>query len=145
MKWALPVLALIVALAGPACEDEGARGGFGQQPPPSATPSPAASASPEAEIREVEVAAIPGPAYSPDSLRVRAGETVRILLRNEDDQDHTFVVDELPVLILASAGQTVPVEVAVHPDRRGRMPFYCQIDGHRGQGMEGTLLVSRSG
>jgi plastocyanin len=137
---ALAVLAVVLGLM--ACEAEDDRGGFGTQPAP---PSSSASASPTGEapeVRSLEVSAVPGPAYSPGTLRAGPGEVVEIVLSNEDDQDHTFVVDDLPVLILASAGQIVRTQVPIHPDRRGRFPYYCQIDGHRAQGMEGTLRVS---
>jgi uncharacterized cupredoxin-like copper-binding protein len=55
--------------------------------------------------------------------------------------DHTFVVDELTVLMLAGPGQTVRATVALHPGNRGTFAFYCRIPGHRAAGMEGRIRV----
>jgi uncharacterized cupredoxin-like copper-binding protein len=51
------------------------------------------------------------------------------------------VVDELNVLMLAGPGQRLRATVAVHPDQRGTLLFYCRIPGHRDGGMEGRITV----
>jgi nitrite reductase (NO-forming) len=79
--------------------------------------------------------------YDREVLRVAAGSTVEFAFQNLDGQDHTFVVDELNVAMLAGPGQTLRATVAVHPRNRGTFAFHCRIPGHREGGMEGRVIV----
>jgi nitrite reductase (NO-forming) len=81
--------------------------------------------------------------FDPEQLELLAGKTGQIVLQNQDDEEHTFVINELNVAMLAAPGQTVRAEVQVHPANTGRFPFYCSIPGHRAAGMEGSVLVRR--
>jgi plastocyanin len=114
--------------------------GFGPAPPlPAAPATVSPSLTPTPRTLRVRV---PGElSFSPQRLRTGAGETSIIEVANLDDRDHTFVVDELNVLILAGPGQRIRAEVAVHPDLRGTFSFYCRIPGHRAGGMEGRITV----
>jgi nitrite reductase (NO-forming) len=79
--------------------------------------------------------------FEPAELRVPGGAPVEVVFQNRDVQDHTFVVDELPVLMLAGPGQTVRATVSLGRGNRGTFAFYCRIAGHRAGGMEGRLRV----
>ena len=60
---------------------------------------------------------------------MRAGSTSAVEFHNLDQQPHTFVVDELNVLMLAGPGQRLRATVAVHPDQRGTFLFYAGSPG----------------
>lgn len=124
------------------CTEQGDRGGFGDAPPPTVTPSPSPTESePEGPEQRVRVSAPGGFRYDPRALEIRAGRIIEIEFANGDGQDHTFVVSELPVAILAGAGQTVTATVEVDRANTGRFAFFCSIAGHRDAGMEGTITV----
>src|SRR5688500_14479637 len=101
---------------------------FGDPPPPSPTPALPATSSPT-PASSLRIRAPSGLRFDPTELRVPAAATVEVLFQNRDDQDHTFVVDELAVLMLAGPGQTVRATVALHPGNRGTFVFYCRIPG----------------
>lgn len=124
------------------CTEQGDRGGFGNPPPPTrpASPSPT-EAEAEEPTQVVRVSAPGGFRFEPQALEVRAGEITEIEFANGDGQDHTFVVSELPVAMLAGAGQTVRATVEIDRRNTGRFAFFCSISGHRDAGMEGTIVV----
>jgi nitrite reductase (NO-forming) len=78
--------------------------------------------------------------FDPTDLEIRAGVN-ELELANRDSREHTLVISELAVAILAGAGQTVRSTVVVHRRNRGRFPFFCSIPGHREAGMEGMIEV----
>jgi uncharacterized cupredoxin-like copper-binding protein len=120
----------------------GCRGpqGFGEPPPASPRPVPTTTASPDAGP-SLRIRAPGGLRFEPSAIRAPAGATVEILFENRNGQDHTFMVDELTVLMLAGPGQSVRASVALHPRNRGTFAFYCRIPGHREGGMEGRITV----
>lgn len=95
--------------------------------------------------------------YEPDAIALRRGEQVRIVLENEGITLHDFKVEGLEADVIESRssgalsggeGQVfVGVEVGQRgvlvfiPQESGTFTFYCTIEGHREQGMEGTLTV----
>jgi nitrite reductase (NO-forming) len=114
----------------------------GVRRPPSSIATPRSPGDTLADPRLL--ASDPGPGglrFDPTDLRVPTGATVEVLFENRDEQDHTFVIDELTVLMLAGLGQTVRATVALHPGTRGTFAFYCRIPGHRASGMEGRIRV----
>ena len=121
------------------CAPGADRGGFGELPasdPPPSTPVEASTPDPAL----VRVSA-PGMRFEPDLLEIGAGDSTEIELANEDSQEHTLVISDLAVAILAGAGQTVRSTVVVHKRNRGVFPFFCSIPGHREAGMEGLVEV----
>jgi hypothetical protein len=103
--------------------------------PPPATDSPPFSSDEETPaVTEVAVRAPGGLRFEPNLLEARAGAQLEIALQNLDQQDHTFAVDELNVLMLAAAGQTVRATVSIHRPNAGRFSFSCSIPGHRERG-----------
>jgi len=78
--------------------------------------------------------------FKPDEIRVKKGDTVKIILNSVDGVAHNFVIDELNVTSQTiSAGQTTQVEFI--PEKTGIFEFYCNIGNHRQMGMKGTLIV----
>lgn len=98
--------------------------------------------------------------FTPDTLTVRRGETVRLVFRNEGKQLHEFVLgtqkeleehaalmvkfpnmehDE-PYMIHVPAGKTG--EIVWTFNRAGVFDFACLIPGHHQAGMVGKVSVS---
>jgi uncharacterized cupredoxin-like copper-binding protein len=98
--------------------------------------------------------------FTPDSLTVRRGETVRLVFRNEGEQLHEFVLgtqkeleehaalmvkfpnmehDE-PYMVHVPAGKTG--EIIWTFNRAGDFDFACLIPGHYQAGMVGKVSVS---
>ncbi len=79
-------------------------------------------------------------AFSPDVIRVRAGDWLVITLRNEDPVFHDLEVEGLAnVDVGARPGQTADLRVRL--DRSGTWEFVCTVPGHAEAGMRGTLVV----
>ena len=136
-------VAVVLLLLLAACEES--RGGFGTAPPPTTSPAapaepPTGSSSEPAE--RLRVVAPGGLRFSPTELVAPSDKVVAIELANEDDEEHTLVISELAVAMLAGPGQTVRTEIAIDRGNRGEFVFYCSIAGHREGGMEGTLRVA---
>lgn len=70
--------------------------------------------------------------------RVQARRARPLTLFVESAGDHSFVVPSLAVRALLRDGTNV---LFVVPTRAGEFPFYCELPGHREQGMAGTLTV----
>jgi uncharacterized cupredoxin-like copper-binding protein len=90
------------------------------------------------------------------TLHVRAGTTVRFLVRNHDPIAHEFVVGDRQVHLRHQRGREsshppVPGEVSVAADdvgvtfyrfaAAGRYEFACHLPGHYGFGMKGWIVV----
>lgn len=78
--------------------------------------------------------------YNPDEIKVKKGDTVKIVLTSGDSMPHDFVIDELNIQSdQVTQGQTA--EVTFVADRAGEYEYYCSVGNHREQGMVGTLVV----
>jgi plastocyanin len=78
--------------------------------------------------------------FSPDSVEAPAG-TVTIALENLGSLQHTFVIeDHESELKLSVSGSGDADSGSIDLDA-GEYVFYCDVPGHRGAGMEGTLTV----
>jgi plastocyanin len=73
-------------------------------------------------------------AFDPTELSVAAGET--ITLRNEDDVEHSFTIDDPDIDAEAEGGEEATVDA---PDQPGTYDFHCRY--HPDQ-MTGTLTVT---
>jgi plastocyanin len=77
--------------------------------------------------------------FKPDQLTAKAGVTTMKL--TDDGGIHTLVFDgKFPgfMLEVSGGGDTSTGKVDLKP---GKYTFYCNITGHRAQGMEGTITV----
>jgi len=97
--------------------------------------------------------------FQPDRLRVRTGEQVRFLLRNNGQIEHEFVVatleDNLQHMKAMEANPDMrheePNARRLEPKQTGEIlwrftkpgsfDFSCLIPGHRQAGMTGTIVV----
>lgn len=96
---------------------------------------PMAAAAPAQDEVEV-VAAREG--FRPKALKVRKGETVRLLLTTTDEE-HCFAVDAFRVEKRIVPGKTTTLDLT--PDRVGSFPFYCCLEP-ASEAMRGRLVVA---
>jgi uncharacterized cupredoxin-like copper-binding protein len=78
--------------------------------------------------------------FKPDTLTATAGIATIDLV--SDGGVHTFVFDNAYSgfqLEVSGAGDSQKQKIDLKP---GKYTFYCNIPGHRSQGMQGTLTVS---
>jgi uncharacterized cupredoxin-like copper-binding protein len=109
------------------CGDSGSSGNNGVE-----TNSPAEST--------FKVTGTDGLKFDPSTATVKAG-TVSIVLTAGKAVNHDVVIQDVskgPV-VAAAAGKTKTGTVDLQP---GTYTFYCDVPGHRGAGMEGTLTVN---
>jgi uncharacterized cupredoxin-like copper-binding protein len=131
-------LALVVAVSLPACSSAGG--------------APA--------VRTVAVT-IHYSHFSPASLVVAAGETVRFTITNSDPIDHEFILGDqsvqdreeagtdrvhdlsIPGMVSAPAGTTVSTAVTF-PRHPGQPPliYACHLPGHYAYGMRGSVHIT---
>jgi uncharacterized cupredoxin-like copper-binding protein len=77
--------------------------------------------------------------FAPTELRVKPGEIVALRLENRDTIPHSFNIDEFDVHISMPPGESsLALFKASTP---GTYIYYCDVPGHRGAGMAGTLIV----
>jgi plastocyanin len=76
--------------------------------------------------------------FSPDTLRVDAGEELALRLQSEDSS-HDFAIDGLGVVAEVSGGATTTARLRI--DDPGKYTYFCTVPGHRDGGMEGTIIV----
>jgi plastocyanin len=80
-------------------------------------------------------------AFTPNTLTATVGEALEIALTNEGTQAHSFLIEGTNV----SSGQVATgasASVSYTPTQAGTLTFFCDVPGHRGAGMEGTITVS---
>ena len=93
------------------------------------------------ETSEVTVIEVEGGAFydKPNEIRVKQGETVRIVFTNAGGT-HDFTIDEFNVKTKTTqTGETAEVEFVA--SQTGEFEFYCGVGNHRAQGVKGTLIV----
>lgn len=78
-------------------------------------------------------------AFSPKTITVNKGDTVRITFKNTGGT-HDLKIDEFNVSTAKlSGGQEETIEFVA--DKAGTFEYYCSIGSHREMGMWGTLTV----
>lgn len=98
--------------------------------------------------------------FSPDSLEIKEGETIRFRVKNTGNALHEMVIgtrDELDAhaammkkypnmehdeAYMAHVDPQKSSDIVWHFNRKGRFEFACLIAGHYDAGMRGTILVS---
>lgn len=104
-------------------------GGNGTLPPDDTTPG----------VKEVVVEGSEY-AYSPETITVNEGDTVKITFKNTGERVHNFVIDEFSVRTpTITGGKESKAEFVA--SQKGTFAFYCSVPGHRAAGMEGQLVV----
>lgn len=76
---------------------------------------------------------------TPSTLKVTAGEKVRLVFKNTGSATHDFVIDELNVATSRlSPGEEEAVEFT---PTAGTYAYRCSVGNHESLGMEGNLVV----
>ncbi len=96
-----------------------------------------AGGRPTADARTIAVEAS-NFAFDPERIRIDMGEEVALRLHSIDNA-HDFAVIGLGLVADVTGDETTTQRLRV--DEAGELVFYCTIPGHRGSGMEGTLIV----
>jgi heme/copper-type cytochrome/quinol oxidase subunit 2 len=86
---------------------------------------------------EIAIVASKG-GFKPNVIKLRKGETARLLLRSADDE-HCFALDALRIEKRINPGRPTVVELL--PDRAGEFPFYCCLEPENGT-LKGKLVVA---
>jgi plastocyanin len=78
--------------------------------------------------------------FSPNTMRVNVGDTVRITVKNINGY-HDLKIDEFNVATrILNAGQEEVITFVAN--RTGTFEYYCSVGSHRQMGMVGTLIVN---
>lgn len=121
----------------------------GYKTPAKPTPAPAAvapqtqtpTAANEAAtaVREVVVGGSEFK-FSPSSISLTKGETVKITFKNTGTLPHNLTIAELGVSTKTIGGGEED-SITVTADKTGSYAVYCSVGTHRAQGMEGKLKI----
>ncbi len=79
--------------------------------------------------------------FTPSTLSVKKGDTVKITFKMASGTSHDFVIDAFNVRtnrLEAGDAQTVTFVA----DKAGSFEYYCSVGQHRAMGMKGTLTVT---
>ena len=85
----------------------------------------------------IVVNALDSLAFDPDSLEAPAG-AIEFTLVNDGSLPHTLVIEERESDLKLSVGSTDSGTITLE---EGEYTYYCDVPGHRGGGMEGSLTV----
>lgn len=75
-------------------------------------------------------------------LTVKAGERVRIELRNGDGASHDLALPDLGRQTPLATGKESATALTFTAGASGAYSYLCTVSGHRQAGMEGRLLVT---
>lgn len=78
--------------------------------------------------------------FSPASISLTKGETVKLTFKNTGTFPHNLTIAELGVATKTIGGGEED-SVTVTADETGSYTFYCSVGTHRSQGMEGKVEV----
>jgi uncharacterized cupredoxin-like copper-binding protein len=116
--------------------------------------------NPAQAIRTITIAMTDAMRFSPDSIAVQEGDTMRFVVKNQGRMLHEMVigtpdalekhaammarfpgmVHDEPYMVHVDPGKTG--EIVWHFNRTGSFEFACLIAGHYQAGMRGTLSVT---
>jgi plastocyanin len=89
----------------------------------------------------IEVSSSEGISYDQSSLEAPAG-TVTINFTNDSGISHDVVIEDADGNEVAATDQITSGSASTEADlEAGEYTFYCSVDGHREQGMEGPLTA----
>ena len=116
-------VAAIAALPLAACGGSDDEEGGGDDAPPSGD--------------SIVVHALDSLAFDPESVEAPAG-AIALTLVNDGSLPHTLVIEDHESDLKLSVGSSDDGTITLD---EGDYTFYCDVPGHRGAGMEGTLTV----
>ncbi len=79
--------------------------------------------------------------FEPEKLTLRKGQEITIELKNSGSFSHNLKVGEFDAKTETIGGGGETASVTFEANKAGRFKFWCAVPGHRGRGMEGTLIV----
>lgn len=101
-------------------------------------PVPGENVAEKEAIREIAVTARSF-SFSPATITVKKGETVRLTLKNTGGL-HDLRIDEFKAATKQlQAGEEETIEFIA--DKTGTFEYYCSVGNHRAMGMVGKLIV----
>lgn len=104
------------------------------------TQTPAAATTEKAgEAREIVVSGSEFK-FSPASISLTKGETVKITFKNTGTLPHNLTIAEFGISTKTVGGGQED-SITVTADKTGTYAFYCGVGNHRQQGMEGKVEV----
>lgn len=100
------------------------------------------SADEGSDVEGVKVFTITGSSFKfdPAEIKVKKGDTVRVLFKSEGGMPHDFVIDEYEVAT-NELGDGEEEEIEFVADQAGSFEYYCSVGNHRAMGMVGKLVV----
>lgn len=111
-----------------------------ETPAPIATTESTVSQTTDGEVLEILVEGEEF-SYSPSTLKIKAGQKVKIFFKNVGEMDHDLVIEELGVRTKEIKSGEEDVLEFVAPITPGALTYYCSVGEHRAKGMEGTITV----
>lgn len=78
--------------------------------------------------------------FSPSSITVKKGDTVRVNFKSSGGALHDFKIDEFDVAT-SQLGEDEEEQVEFVADKAGTFEYYCSVGNHRQMGMVGKLVV----
>ena len=78
--------------------------------------------------------------FSPSTITVKKGDTVRVTFKDSGGPLHNFKIDEFDVAT-SQLGDEETEEVEFVADKSGTFEYYCSVGNHRAMGMVGKLVV----
>lgn len=125
------VLALLLAACG--------GGGNKQQSSSSSSSQTSSATTTSAQAREISVV-LGDFSFEPQEIRVKSGERVKLVIKNEGSVAHDWHVDALNLSTpLVAAGQSATFEFTA--GAAGTYDSYCAEPGHDVLGMVGKLII----
>ena len=133
-------LLLLVALAG--CGAGGGQGGGGKQTGKASSTNEGSAAAAGAVLKTIEVKETEYK-LTPDKITLNKPGTYVFKAENTGSTIHALEIEGKGVEEETKdldAGQSAELKVTL---KAGRYEIYCPVDGHRQQGMEGTVTVKQ--
>ncbi len=101
--------------------------------------SSSSSISPSMMTQELTVAGNEF-SFSPSSITVKKGQTIKITFKNVGKYPHNFTISDLNLHTKTlQPGETDSIEFTA--DKVGTFEYMCTVDSHAEKGMKGTLIV----
>ncbi len=99
---------------------------------------PTATVTPTGEVKEFTIRES-NFKLSPTNLSVDKGDSLKITVVVDQGTHNLFVEGYDKRVNVASSGKSQIMEFVA--DKSGTFKMWCEVDGHRGLGMEGQLIV----
>ena len=108
---------------------------------PQETQTPQTTSQSPGQIKTINVTGTEF-AYSPSSLDLQAGETVRLNFENAGNLPHDLVIEGTNIRTEIINRGTTSIEFTA--PATGTYTYYCSVPGHREQGMFGDLTTQNN-